>query len=213
MKLLTLLAASLLAVALPATAEDAQNAQNAQSPQSAQSAQSEVEMQVERMVREAAAKSAIKDFATQLQARLKSAMAEGGPVNAIEVCNHDAPEIARSISEGRRYDVARTSLKLRNPANAPDAWERQILESFEARKAAGAPITTLEKSAFVEIDGKPHFRFMKAIPTMPLCVSCHGKDIAPAVDATLDTLYPEDQARGFAPGDIRGAFTVTMEIK
>ena len=64
----------------------------------------------------------------------------------------------------------------------------------------------------VPIDGKPVFRYMKAIPTAELCVVCHGSDIDPYVDARIRELYPDDQARGFKPGDIRGAFTLSKPL-
>jgi hypothetical protein len=43
-------------------------------------------------------------------------------------------------------------------------------------------------------------------------VVCHGSDIDPYVDARIRELYPDDQARGFKPGDIRGAFTITQPL-
>ena len=50
---------------------------------------------------------------------------------------------------------------------------------------------------------------MKAIPTGEVCLACHGKDINPDVASALDAAYPQDQARGYALGDIRGAFSVS----
>ena len=66
-----------------------------------------------------------------------SALAVGGPTDAIEVCKIAAPEIAATASDAQGWRIGRTSLKLRNPANAPDAWELAVLRDFEARKAAG----------------------------------------------------------------------------
>ena len=61
-------------------------------------------------------------------------------------------------------------------------------------------------------DGQRTFRYMKAIGTQPVCTVCHGTSIAPEVTARLDALYPEDRARGFAVGDIRGAFSITQPV-
>ena len=44
------------------------------------------------------ARKVIKQFATQLKGELKKAMKEGGPVNAISVCNDKAPKITDSVS-------------------------------------------------------------------------------------------------------------------
>lgn len=52
------------------------------------------------------------------------------------------------------------------------------------------------------------FRLMKAIPLQEGCLGCHGSDIKPEIAAALNEKYPNDQARGYAAGDIRGAFTL-----
>jgi hypothetical protein len=152
------------------------------------------------------------DFMMQLKKELKSAMKEGGPTNAINVCKNKAPEIAADVSMKHGWRVARTSLKLRNPHNAPDVWELKVMQVFEKRKAAGEEIKTLEFAEIVTTDGKKQFRYMKAIPTGKVCMKCHGSEIDPKVEAMLKEFYPQDQARGFKEGDIRGSFTVTQPM-
>jgi len=147
------------------------------------------------------------EFMKTLKGELMQAMQTGGPVNAIGVCKLRAPAIAAELSALKGWQVGRTSLKVRNPANAPDSWERVGLESFEQRKQAGEDPARLEYYAVVEQKGKPVFRYMKAIPTAGLCLACHGTKIDPVVAAKLAELYPGDQARGYQVGDIRGAFT------
>ena len=158
--------------------------------------------------RMAKARATANDFGARLLAELQKAMAEGGPVDAISVCNTIAPTIAAEKSAAAQMNVGRTSLKLRQPKNAPDGWELRQLENFAARKAAGENPAALEVGEFTEKDGTPVFRYMKAIPTAPLCLNCHGAQLAPEVAAKLHALYPEDRATGFAPGDLRGAFTI-----
>jgi hypothetical protein len=147
------------------------------------------------------------EFMKTLKGELMQAMQEGGPVNAVGVCNLRAPVIATEMGALNGWQVGRTSLKLRSLANAPDEWERARLESFEQRKQAGESPATLEYYEIVEQDGKPMFRYMKAILTAEPCLACHGANIDPAVEAKLAELYPMDQARGYQAGDIRGAFT------
>ena len=158
------------------------------------------------------AKGLIKQFATELKGELQAAMKAGGPTKAISVCKDKAPAIAASLSEQSGWDVARTSLKTRNPNNAPDDWERAVLEQFDADKAAGKDPKTLAKAEVVESDGAKTFRFMKAIPTGEVCLACHGSNLSPELVETLDKAYPQDQARGFALGDIRGAFTLSKPL-
>ena len=152
-------------------------------------------------------RAAAAEFMQTLKGELMQAMQAGGPVNAIGVCKLRAPAIAGELGARKGWQVGRTSLKVRNPVNTPDDWERAGLESFEQRKQTGEDPATLEYYAVVEQEGKPVFRYMKAIPTAELCLTCHGAAIDPAVAAQLAELYPGDQARGYKMGDIRGAFT------
>ncbi len=153
-------------------------------------------------------RAAIKGFGMSLKAELVAAMKAGGPVNALGVCNVVAPGIAAERSIAYRGRVGRTSLKRRNAANAPDGWEIDVMQSFEARKAAGEDVKTLDYAEIVSENGSRIFRYMKAIPTAEVCTKCHGTTIAPEVAAAIDELYPTDMARGFEVGDIRGAFTL-----
>ncbi len=161
----------------------------------------------------AESKAIVQAFMGQLKGELQSAMQQGGPVNAIQACNRVAPAVAEQQQQQHGWQkVARTSLKLRNPDNAPDAWERKVLEQFESRKAAGEAVEPMAFGEVVEENGRQMFRFMKAIPTGEVCLKCHGSDLAEPVAAKLDELYPQDAARGFALGDIRGAFSLKKAL-
>jgi len=56
-------------------------------------------------------------------------------------------------------------------------------------------------------------RFYKPIMLQPICLNCHGPEeqLLPELKTTLDELYPEDQARNFKVGDLRGVFRVEMD--
>jgi hypothetical protein len=54
---------------------------------------------------------------------------------------------------------------------------------------------------------------MRAIPTAPVCTTCHGATVAPDVAAAIAARYPEDRATGFSPGDLRGAFSIAWTGK
>jgi hypothetical protein len=157
-------------------------------------------------------KGIIKAFMGDLKGELKKGMKEGGPVNAIKVCSTVAPQLAEAHTQMSGWQVARTSLKVRNPDNAPDAWETVVLKEFESRKAAGEDPLKLVKAEVVEEQGRKVFRMMKAIPTGEVCTKCHGSELAEPVAAKIDELYPEDKARGFKVGDLRGAFTLKKTL-
>lgn len=152
-------------------------------------------------------------FGEALKAELMAAIEAGGPVNAIAVCNEVAPQIARDLSTDG-WTVARSSHRLRNPENAADEFTARAIAGFLAREAAGEPATDLSTAAIVEDGGTPVFHLVRAIPTAELCVNCHGGDtVKPEVEAKLAELYPEDKARGFSVGEMRGVFTLTKVLQ
>jgi hypothetical protein len=154
----------------------------------------------------------VKTFAFELKKELMGGMKQGGPEAAVRVCNAKAPSIADSLSQRTGWEVGRTSLKVRNQGNAPDDWERTVLESFEKSKRDGTNPATLEHFEVVETDGERYFRYMKAIPTGEVCLVCHGEAIAEPIAEVLAEHYPQDEARGFKVGDIRGAFTIRQPL-
>jgi len=156
----------------------------------------------------AASRDAVKRFAAALKGALTGALEAGGPGEAVAVCRLSASAIAAEQSAETDWRVARTSLRPRNQSNIPDDWERRVLETFEARRAAGESAGALEFAEIVADGEMREFRYMKAIPTAGLCLTCHGANIDPALRETLRALYPDDRATGFAVGDIRGAFTI-----
>lgn len=144
-------------------------------------------------------------FIATLQPTLQQAMQAGGPVNAVEVCAEAAPAIAASLGETSGWQVRRVSLRARNTQSAvPDEWETSVLHEFDSRRAAGEPAEQINQSGFV--DGE--FRYMRAQVVGPLCLACHGTEIAPDVRSALRTHYPDDAATGYVAGQIRGAISL-----
>lgn len=160
-----------------------------------------------------AAREAIKGLGGALKEKLQAAMKDGGPIAALSVCNTEAPKIERARSEASGMKVARTALKFRNPDNAPDDFEKRVMEKFIADIKGGADAMKLDHAEVVEADGKKTFRYMKPIMTAGQpCLACHGSELKPEVAAKIKELYPDDQATGFSAGDMRGAFTVTKVL-
>ena len=155
------------------------------------------------------ARTLVKQFAGQLQAEVAAGMKAGGP-GAYD------RGLLRQGAGNRRPDnrVLRLAGGSHQPQAAqsrgtPDAWELQVLEQFEARKAAGEPVDKLEFAEVVGSGDDQQYRYMKAIPTGQVCLNCHAAEIKPPVEEKLSQIYPQDQARGFSLGDIRGAFTLS----
>jgi hypothetical protein len=160
-----------------------------------------------------AAEALIGELAVTLKGELETAMKSGGPIQAIGVCKERAPAIAAGLAARSGWTVRRTALKTRNLAqNAPDGWEREVLERFERRQAAGKPVDSMVFAQILEQDGTKRYSYMKAIPTAQVCLACHGASLAPEVEARLGQDYPGDQARGHALGDLRGAYSLSKPL-
>lgn len=159
----------------------------------------------------AKARAAIKGLGGALKDKLVAAMKEGGPMKAIEVCNTAALPITEEQGKAAGVRIGRTALKVRNEKNAPDAFEKKVLEMFVEKLKAGADVAKLDYAETVTENGVATVRYMKPIPMLEKpCATCHGGAIDPALKAEIDKLYPKDQATGFTPGELRGAFTVSV---
>lgn len=78
-----------------------------------------------------------------------------------------------------------TSLKLHNPDNVPDDWERKALEAFENGEK--------EVLEFSDISGAPYIRLMQPMMTQKGCLKCHAY-------------------QGYKVGDVRGGVSVSLSI-
>ena len=153
--------------------------------------------------------SIVKQFGGSLKPELKKALKTGGPAHAISVCSEKAPAIAARLRKESGWYIRRVSLKARNSETAvPDAWEEKVLKQFDERQAKGE---SPKKMAYAEVvDGQ--FRFMKAQGVEPVCLTCHGAKVKPEVEAALKQKYPQDHARGYSLGQVRGAFSLAKDL-
>lgn len=159
------------------------------------------------------ARAAAGMLGARLKEQLTMAMEVEGPIGAARVCSQVAPVIAEQVSDETGFIVGRTSLKTRNPANAPDAWETESMERFLTSASNNYSLNDIERFYPVTDDeGVTWFRYAKPIVMGEMCTACHGSEIAPDVQAAIHEIYPDDQATGFAPGDLRGAFTVKKAL-
>jgi signal transduction histidine kinase len=87
------------------------------------------------------------------------------------------------IALERDLRVHLTSLKLINPDNKPDPWERESLEMFEKNR--------VERVAIVGDGDSANFRYMAPLEVKKPCMVCHAK-------------------LGYQVGDVRGGISVTF---
>lgn len=146
---------------------------------------------------------------------MQEAVAAKGVAGAIPVCKDLAPSLIKEKRDETGWAIRRVSLQTRNAERAtPDLWEARVLADFDIRAANGEKPETLEKSEIVTIDGKPVFRYMKALPVADICLKCHGPadGLDAGLKAQLRQTYPHDLATGYSQGQIRGALTVKRPL-
>lgn len=159
------------------------------------------------------ADSAAVSLVKALGGRLVDAIQNDGVIEAIDVCHKDAYKITNDIT--KRYDtiksIKRVSNKYRNPNNAPDNYEAEVLKWFEEQIASGAKPTSFGQKIFRKKGNL--IRYYKPMFVQNKCLLCHGNEYIslPDVSKQIDKLYPNDLAKDYNEGDFRGLIRVEME--
>lgn len=108
--------------------------------------------------------------------------------------------------------VRRTGLRVRNPANAPDAADRAALDFVKRQLDRGQDVARVLVQK-VEFPGQPpEWRVYRPLATMDQCMACHGPPgmIDAGVVAALKQFYPDDTAVDYVPGEWRGLIRVSV---
>ena len=156
------------------------------------------------------ARAAADELGRRLAGELGAQLEAGTPAAAIDVCSRIAPAAAKELGREGTH-IRRTSLRVRNPANAPDAWERAWLSRFEETVAGGGWPAEIHEAD----EAAGELRFLRPISVNEVCLTCHGvaEELDPEVRQGLAESYPDDRATGFAAGDLRGAFSVRVPFE
>ena len=96
-------------------------------------------------------------------------------------------ELSKYAREKGLYWFNITSLKLVNPANAPDEFERSALHSFETGQVK-------EVSKISNIESNYFYRYIAPLYIEESCLQCHSH-------------------QGYKVGDVRGAISVTIPME
>ena len=152
------------------------------------------------------AQAAMNDLGSRLKTALVARMQAEGPVAAVGFCHEEAPLIAAAVSAEHDLKVGRTAVRHRSPANAPTPWQEEVLAGFvtEAEERPAGSLSWVSREGGV-------YRQTRGIATEAPCLTCHGSNIAEPVRAAIAAAYPDDQATGFAEGDLRGMFWVEID--
>ena len=153
-------------------------------------------------------------FMKKLKLLLVSEMQNNGVVKAVNVCSDTALILTAKIAESENISIKRVSEKNRNPKNIPDDFELTILEKFKKLQSSKKIDTKTEHAEITHLNGKKVIRYMKPIFLQNECLTCHGSSeyIPDEVNAILIRKYPNDKARDYSAGDLRGAVSIIKMI-
>lgn len=143
-----------------------------------------------------------------LGSNLIKAISEGGPVNALEFCNISAHPLTDSMATALKAHITRVTDKPRNPNNMANEHQLTYIASAKQELAAGNKI----EPVINVVDGKVTGYY--PIITNQMCMQCHGSEndqINESTLAKLKELYPDDRARGYGVGELRGIWVVEMD--
>lgn len=146
----------------------------------------------------------------RLRTKLLSTMEAGGPASGVVVCEYQAQALTNEVQRTLGVRVKRTSLKIRNPRNAPDEYERDLLIRLAEKHRQGMlPVEIMEER---REGGQRVFRYAKPLVAASFCITCHGRaeEIPPDVRSELEIRYPDDNATGYREGDLRGIVSVII---
>jgi hypothetical protein len=141
-----------------------------------------------------------------LGSTLKATIQQKGIPEALRYCNLNAYPLIDSVEQKYSAIIKRASTDIRNPQDAPDEDELQIIKTYQDSLASGKT-----PKAFVKV-GEKEVHFARPILLNDaVCLNCHGKvgtDIAPENYQVIKALYPEDKATGHELGDLRGIWSI-----
>ncbi|MCB0707602.1 MAG: DUF3365 domain-containing protein [Saprospiraceae bacterium] len=143
-----------------------------------------------------------------LSSKLQQEMAAGGVSGAVQYCRLAAYPLVDSLSKVYQATIRRTSLKVRNPLDAPTESERVQLNSYQQLHQNGQPL-----EALIQPISETEIAYYAPILVNDLCLKCHGQpdETLRAVDyAKIQELYPGDKATGYVAGDLRGMWSITF---
>jgi hypothetical protein len=140
----------------------------------------------------------IDGFMGTLQPTLKSALKQDKTQEtAMGACTSMAIQMTNDYNNiSPNVKVRRTALKYRNPANKPDATDKEVMYRLQAVND-GKPVA---------VDMGSTYRVYKPLKMKQSCLLCHGDttQISPKTLKMIRKNYPHDLATDFKLGEFRG---------
>lgn len=161
-----------------------------------------------------ALRSDAKTFMESLKSVLIKEIQTNGILNTVSVCSDTAQILTNNYGISKGIYIKRVSFKNRNPLNVPDDFESKVLKMFEEQFNKNQLKPESEYVELIEQNGVYKVRYMKPIFVQSECLNCHGTEeqISPQVKDLINKVYPNDKAKGYQMGDLRGAVSIQKTL-
>lgn len=168
----------------------------------------------ERDLAEGKARRATEKLIGSLMGEVQKSIQDRGLAGTVTHCSNRAQELGTLIGAEEGVVIRRVTEKTRNPVDAPDVYERQVLSRFALMAQRGEIDASTAHVEVVYEDDQRMLRFLKPITIRKPCLGCHGpaNAIADDVRQAIRKHYPSDMATGYREGDLRGAVSVLVPL-
>jgi len=143
-----------------------------------------------------------------IMTKLNAEIRENGLTGAIDYCSVHAIPITDSISKKEQVEISRVSHKPRNPLNAANKREIEMIEKYITQQKEGKQLVP----QVVAENGQKTY-YSPIVLGSPMCLSCHGEynNIDLNVRKVIDERYPNDKAVDFKLNEVRGMFKIVFD--
>jgi len=150
---------------------------------------------------------AVRNYVAQLAPKVKILDENISPFSVTPA--YVGAHILQEVSQQEGIYAKQTSLRYRNPNNAPDKFEKEILKKYESGELKGE---YFEKNT---LNGKENLRYTYPLYITKECMVCHGKPYVDVKKETYERLIREygDVAFDYKIGDVRGMLSIAIDTK
>ncbi len=145
-------------------------------------------------------------FINVLRQKITETVAEKGATVAINDCGLVAREILQRIGRETSTELKWTSMRVRNPLNAPTYEELEMLRILDKLQR------TQKLPDEIVLRQGEKITLARPIIMQASCLACHGakENLSADVRRVLSAKYPRDEAIGYRTGDLRGMVSATF---
>ncbi|ADN09482.1 Tll0287-like domain-containing protein [Sulfurimonas autotrophica] len=145
-----------------------------------------------------------------LGSNMKRHMKAGGPMQALDFCSQEAYNLTQQVNKKlpSGITVKRISAKYRNPVNQPQGSEKEVLSSLKKLQSLHV---ILPKQIVQKVNAQTYKYYKPLVINKQVCLKCHGNIKNKDLKRAIDERYPQDKAKHYKMGDLRGAIVVTID--